>query len=415
MGGWKPLQGPYDHALLGTSELTTWRTSGTLNFDEAFSEVVLGDLDFNYFSDKQDVEWKCIEGGTQQIADAMRKQIKGKIKFNNRVTMIKHDPELPGDRDVEVRVKYGEAEYLKQYVAVFNSTTLASMQRMDLTGAFLNYGTKVAIRAIRYGTSCKIGIKFKEAWWVKDFSIKGGSSSTDLPLRTCVYPSYNINDQGEAVLLCSYTWGQDAQRLAALIKEHSPEAEDELKEILFRDLTLLHCKQENRKKNQAAYDELYRKIKESYITHHSYDWGNDKYMSGAFAHFGPGQFSKMYPDLITPSAGGKLFIIGEAASKHHAWVVGALESAVRGVYQMLERYKGPKKDVVEKAMAILEDKNNSPYGPLPYDEDREIVGHQELIAQIREKAKLGERPAPTKVAAVCPDCGGKHWEDEVPV
>ncbi|MCJ1316833.1 hypothetical protein MMC15_002154 [Xylographa vitiligo] len=382
--------------------------SGTLNFDEAFSESVIGSLDFDYHSGDPDkpVDWWCIEGGAQLVADAMRKKLQeGDVQFKSRVTLIRRDWKIKGHNDMEIRVgpaKDDEAdEDRRTYAAVFNSTTLASMQRMDLTDAFLNYGTKLAIRALRYGVSCKVGIKFKRPWWIEDFKInEGGVGQTDLPLRVCVYPSYNIKDstKKDAVLLCSYTWGQDAQRFSALLSKKTSDnltrddkpldSDSELKEMLFHNLTLLHCPQKDGLKDEKAYLELYKKIKSEYLEYHAYDWGADPFMSGAFAHFGPGQFSKMYSDIITPSAGGKLFIIGEAASKHHAWIVGALESAVRGVYQFLIRYQGAKKLEVEDAIKWLQSSDNSPYGPVPYEEEnRDQVRHQVYIADIRERAK----------------------------
>ena len=41
---------------------------------------------------------------------------------------------------------------------------------------------------------------------------------------------------------------------------------------------------------------------------------------------------------MKPSSDSRFNIIGEAASAHHAWIVGALDSAVRGIYMMLERF-----------------------------------------------------------------------------
>ena len=50
----------------------------------------------------------------------------------------------------------------EKYFTVFNSTTLAAMQRMDLHEAGLSWGTKQAIRALGYGASCKVAMKFKK-------------------------------------------------------------------------------------------------------------------------------------------------------------------------------------------------------------------------------------------------------------
>ena len=41
---------------------------------------------------------------------------------------------------------------------------------------------------------------------------------------------------------------------------------------------------------------------------------------------------------MQPAADARLYIVGEAASAHHAWIVGALDSAMRGVCTLLSRF-----------------------------------------------------------------------------
>ena len=41
---------------------------------------------------------------------------------------------------------------------------------------------------------------------------------------------------------------------------------------------------------------------------------------------------------MQPASESRFYIVGEAASAHHAWIVGALDSAMRGVCTMLERF-----------------------------------------------------------------------------
>ena len=287
------------------------------------SEEVLEAIDFD-----PKKKWYCIEGGTQEVAARMRNKLhKREIYFNSPVTAItkdkaKHDPIF-----ITANGK------TRPYTAVFNSAPLGAMQRMDLSTLKLNYETKQAIRSLNYGASCKVGVLFDKLWWMSDSSmnIRGGIGRTDLPLRVCVYPSYNVDDPKEekGVLLCSYTWSQDAQRMGSLISRDSPEKEELLKELLIRNLALLHSKTDDNK----DYNRVFKLINDSYITHHAWDWYQDPHMAGAFAYFGPGQFRHMYPDLTKNS--GDHIIIGEAASTHHAWIVGALESAVRGVYEFL--------------------------------------------------------------------------------
>lgn len=146
---------------------------------------------------------------------------------------------------------------------------------MTLDDLNLNWGTKLAIRNLGYGASCKIGIRFKTLWWMTECGItKGGSAKTDQSIRCCVYPSYNIYDDKDksGVLLASYTWSAEAEKIGALIEKGSPANEDELRELLFHDLALLHAKSGDR----GDYLRLYGIIKDNYMDHFGYNWYEDK-------------------------------------------------------------------------------------------------------------------------------------------
>ena len=169
-----------------------------------------------------------------------------------------------------------------------------------------------------------------------------------------MYPSYNIEDDVDqpGVLLASYNWSQAAQRLSTLIDRGSPNNEDALKELLIEDLARLHTP-------EKRYEEVHALIAGQYIDHYAWDWYHDEQSAGAFAFFGPGQFKNMYPWIIRNN--GSYLIIGEAASAHHAWVVGALESAVRAVYQFLWARSGNSWACSEAAKLFVQD-------PTPWDE-----------------------------------------------
>ncbi|KAI9717798.1 MAG: hypothetical protein M1812_004527 [Candelaria pacifica] len=359
---------------------------GTRWYSQAFSEMVLENLDFDYpeTPGQQPFKWYCIEGGANILAQEMAKTISKKPSFGKIVTSIKLDGDDKDDPH-NMAVELSDGIRSNKYAAVFNSTTLGAMQRMDLRGAKLNYGTKEAIRSLNYGASCKVGIRFKQAWWIKsDLNLDirhGGLGKTDLPIRVCVYPSYNLEDLDKpAVLLCSYTWEQDASRMGSMIERRSPEKEELLREVLFHNLALLHS-------TENTYDKVYAKIKGEYITHHAFDWYHDPYSVGAFAFFGPWQFKELYPDITTPSADGKLIIIGEAASTHHAWVVGALESAIRGVYQFLTRYALIYPEY-KKAMEFMEKNTEGPFGPLPQGMEKETAKQQVIVSEARATGDL---------------------------
>ena len=283
------------------------------------------------------------------LVNKMYAAVQGHVETGKRVTKIGFHHNHKITSNVYVRIA-GETSD-RSYATIFNTTTLPCLQHMDLRELQLHPSQKDAIRTLNYDHSCKVAIKFKYPWWIKTCGIThGGVANTDLPLRTYVYPSYNIHDDTSksAVLLCSYTWAQDASRIASLIKDASPQGEDELLELLLQDLARLHER-----------DIKYETIKEVYMTHHSYDWYKDPFTSGAFALFGPGQFQNLYPFIQCPAADGKFHIVGEASSAHHAWISGALDSAARAVYFFLKKY-----DLREYMTMLLDH-----WGPVPGIDD----------------------------------------------
>ncbi|EFQ32476.1 flavin containing amine oxidoreductase [Colletotrichum graminicola M1.001] len=325
-----------------TVEWMETATYGTGWYDQSLTEAVLEHLDFATEKPINDYWW-CVDGGAQKMAEEMRKKLKNPdcIQFNSQVVAMDAHASPNRDKAEQLSLKIrntkakpdsGGAERDERYFTVFNSTTLGSMGRMDLSKAGLLWDTKQAIRCLGYGASCKVGMRFKEAWWrKKPFNItQGGLARTDLPLQVCVYPSYNIHDDVDepAVLLVSYTWGQEAQRIASLISSNSPAGEEELKKVLLHDLAMLHSGV------ASPYEDTLALISGLYDTHHAYDWYRDPHMAGAFAYFGPCQFWDLYPAITKPNAFGQLYFVGEAASAHHAWVVGALESVVRAAWSM---------------------------------------------------------------------------------
>ncbi|TPX12414.1 uncharacterized protein E0L32_006826 [Thyridium curvatum] len=321
--------------------METQNTSSGL-FDQAFSESVIDSFDFD--NPVGDVNWFCIEGGTSLLVGAILKQMKGKVQINKRVEAITIDKHAQTEGNVAVKCA-GEPSPRGGYSTVFSTTSLGCLARVDLRSLELHPSQKDAIRSLHYDDSAKVALKFKYPWWIVDSKItQGGVASTDLPIRTCVYPSYNLHDgrDKEAVLLASYTWAQDATRIGSLVggAQNAP-SEAELVELILQDLARLH----------AGSGMTYDKIKSAYTgVHHAFSWTHDPFTSGAFALFGPGQFSNLYPYLSRPAAQAKFHIVGEASSAHHAWIVGSLDSACAAVYRFLRRFE------LWEYMALLEER-----------------------------------------------------------
>jgi len=282
----------------------------------------------------------------------------------------------------------------RSYNCVFNTTALGCLEHMDTTAVSFNSATRQAVRSLGYGPSCKVAIKFTRPWWIYDLPAssavkRGGLGHSDLNIRTCVYPSYNIYDaqSATAVLLCTYTWQQDAERLGSLMGDD----EAQLRSLLIADLVRLHANPEMTPK------QLYTIINGSYDSHFAWDWYKSPNAAGAFAFFRPFQFSEMWNKMIIPA--GDVIIMGEHASPHHAWVVGALESAVHGIAAWCsmtatnnETYAAAMRDVLD---VLSKTDPSNPYVGLPlYMDPNMELWHGCLGAAMRQgmlESSAGER------------------------
>jgi hypothetical protein len=377
------------------------RHSGTDWYDQAFSETVLESLDFGYYDipneiayepldPPPDTKWWCIMGGAQELAFHMEKRLKMKPQYQSRVTAIRVGK--TSDMEIDVTSSAGKME-TKPYNGVFNSTTLGCLRRMDTTGSELSYEVKQAARSLGYGESAKVAIKFQSAWWIhklpKKFQIRrGGLGHTDMNIRTCVYPSYNILDAPDkpAVLLCTYTWQQDAERLGSLIsssQNHDQQLAEEvpLKDLLLRELVELH------KNDEMTEKQLRDLIWGQYLDHYAHDWTHDPNAEGAFAFFRPQQFTSLWGSIIHP--GGNLVIVGEAASPHHAWVVGALESAVFGVHSWLVKRVGDIDGALEAIQELEKVECDNPFVGLPPYMEKNTARWVGLLAQMQSNPTNG--------------------------
>lgn len=294
--------------------------SATGHYDDAFSEAVMDSFDFDSPTDPGEgsVQWKCVEGGTSRFALAMQRVIKSKPEMNKRVTKIAASK----SRDIDVFVA-GESE-ARTYHHVINTLPPAVLRSLDTAECNFSYEKRTALRVLHVDSSLKIGLLFKSRWWqdeavMRGKPMKGGQSSTDLPIRTIVYPSYGIDEPDAAgVLIASYPWGQDAARLSALADA------GQLVDLAMSNLATVH-------------DLPLKFLQEQYTGQYFIqDWDQYEYSQGAFALFGPGQFTSTFPGLIAPEMNGRYHTAGEMSSVHHAWIVGALNSAWRCVYEILE-------------------------------------------------------------------------------
>ncbi|KAG1811842.1 flavin-containing amine oxidoreductase-domain containing protein [Suillus subaureus] len=278
---------------LATSVINWCETfdNSTGSYDRGLTEAVLESLAFAKAGSEiiGDVEWKCFKGGSHVLIDYMTNYITANgnndlIKFNKSVTSISQG----GEDTMEVSVRGGPS---RTYSHVISTIPLPCLRTIDLSGAGLNVMQKNALRKLQYGPSIKVGVRFQSAWWTDRFGIVGGQSFTDLPIRTIVYPSYGVDSASPStVLIASYCWTNDAERLGALI-------------------------------GTEVHNITYSFLSDQYLDIYAWDWNYDPLTMGAFAYFGPGDFQDLYTALSVPNANKRFHFAGEAISTRHAWVV----------------------------------------------------------------------------------------------
>ncbi|GKT47603.1 putative bifunctional amine oxidase [Colletotrichum spaethianum] len=272
-------------------------------------------------------DWSLINGGMDMLTKGMNLIVKNKPVLHNRVTDIKKSPN--GTLKIVVN---GTQEY--SYAHVISTVPLGALQAINMTELDLSYFENNAIRTLNYDPSAKVGFKFKTRWWenLTTGPFQGGQSFTDLPIRRCVYPSYGIDvPNAPGTMIASYVWGQDASRLGSYLNPHNPttqapyqpESADVMVDVVLRSLAEL---------NGVSHEYLLSQ----FDGYHVYDWYGSAYSNGAFAIFGPGQFSSTLPWLMRPAADGHMHFGGEALSSGHAWIIGAVNSAWRTVFEILD-------------------------------------------------------------------------------
>ncbi|KAI6141922.1 hypothetical protein BKA82DRAFT_961792 [Pisolithus tinctorius] len=284
--------------------------NSTKAYDRALTEEVFDSLAFASVneSDFGDVDWMCFEGGSEVLPKKMAEVInKGRERIHT------------GKRVTAIRLINNESRI---YSHVISTLPLSVLRTIDMKDAGMNVKQRNALRQLQYGPSVKIAIRFKESWWTTKLDIVGGQSFTDLPIRTIVYPSYGVgSNTPSTVLIASYCWTTDAERLGSLAMAGQNEV---LKELVLRNLANAHG-------DPITYEFLCNQ----FLDMHVKDWTYDAQTMGAFAQFGPGDFQGLYTSLTYPAANKRLHFAGEAISTRHAWVVGALDSAWRAVYEYL--------------------------------------------------------------------------------
>ncbi|KAI0075063.1 hypothetical protein K474DRAFT_1647054 [Panus rudis PR-1116 ss-1] len=289
-------------------------TSQSNQFTMSVTELLMESMDFGT------AQWMTIKDGMDRLPQAMAAIVGWEnITLGARVVGFEYTSSS--------KVKILAFDHVRDLSEEFDKLLLAippaSLKVMNRRPQF-SLPKEVAIRSIHFQALYKIGLRFKTRFWEKQQGVlppsRGGQSTTDLPIRWIVYPSYGIGDSGPGVLLL-YAWMTDAEAWLPL-------GPDERRNLA------VHC-----------LSRVYPSVDIVGQLMDTFDVAWSARASTGDAKFLPGQFQERFtearrpegPDANTPL----VFFAGEHLSKHHTWIAGALESGLDAVEQMLEEHVSP--------------------------------------------------------------------------
>ena len=140
-------------------------------------------------------------GGMDMIGKAFAREVGDLIQYDAKVTRIQQ-------HDGGVAVSYVNSRTPGMTQVAKADWCVCTIPLSILSQIPIDVGSrmKVAIDAVPYASSVKIGLQFKRRFWEEDEAIYGGITYTDLPIRQISYPSSGFNRNGRGVLLGAYVF-----------------------------------------------------------------------------------------------------------------------------------------------------------------------------------------------------------------
>ncbi|MFC7393896.1 flavin monoamine oxidase family protein [Scopulibacillus cellulosilyticus] len=245
-----------------------------------------------------------ITGGNDLLPKAFLPELKDNVLFNHRVVNItqQHD-------GVTVNSKQGSENKSFTGDRCIVTIPFPALRFIDIQPYHsISHIKRRAIRELHYMNASKVAIEFKSRFWEKE-GLYGGKTVTDLPIRFVYYPSNGIGSSGPAVIIASYTWGDDASPWIAFSNE-------ERVYHALNNLASIH--------GNVVYKE--------FVTGISKSWLLDKNSCGGFTFFKPEQQTELLPYMTIPE--GRIHFAGEQTSSDPNWIEGAIESGIRTAFEI---------------------------------------------------------------------------------
>ncbi|KAK9772550.1 putative Amine oxidase domain-containing protein [Seiridium cardinale] len=292
----------WSHELIEFVELFCSQTN---QYDLSFTEIIMQNLDF----DTKD--WVTVKHGMSRVTQCAAQLVGSKnVRLNSRVERIRY----LDDGRVELSASGLQNMFTGQFDAVVIATPPHAVHSI-IDRPKWSFMKEQSIRGTHYEPLYKIGLHFRTRFWERTSSNPcfGGQSTTDLRVRWIVFPSNDLGSNGSGVLLL-YSWMSDANKWAGMTR-------DQRIQVCLHDLNLYYA------------DDPEVDVYEQYIEAFDLLWTAES--AGGDAMFLPGQFSRYFE--VAKKREGNIFFAGEHLSKHHTWIAGALDSALKTTAELLDR------------------------------------------------------------------------------
>lgn len=244
-------------------------------------------------------------GGMDQIARGFERAVGNLVRVNSKVTAIKQD-------ETGVTVNYVDTKSGEKLAAKADYC-ICTIPLSILSQIEMNVGPEMtaAVHAVPYLPGLKVGIEFKRRFWEQDEEIYGGITSTDLPIGSISYPSYNYGSQGPGTLLAAYANGAYAYEFTSL-----PPAERVKKALEWGS-------------------QIHPQYKSEFMNGISVGWHRVPWTQGCFAIWSEETRAEHYKNLCQMD--GRIMLAGEHASFIGGWQEGGITSALDAIERLHQR------------------------------------------------------------------------------
>ena len=254
------------------------------------------------------------------------KKVEDILKYGACVSKLKTAPDSNG----LVTVEYTDASSMQHEVEahyILLAVPSLALRDVEVEPPF-TVSKQKAIREVQYAPSGKIFLQYRRRWWRDpDYKVDGqvvnapkdggGGAFTTMGIRQLYFPSdrhseFAGTDRG--VVIVSYTWEQDT----LVWGTKNDIVEEAAKQV----------------------EKIFPGTGELLETGASVLWENVEWTGGgAFAYFRPGQWTRLYQDVVAPDGmvgDERVLFAGEQCSPIHSWIQGALDSALWACQDLIE-------------------------------------------------------------------------------